>query len=392
MTPKPSLTIAEATQVQPATISPISIPARPRRRHRVLLATFAAIVLLPGLIAAVYLFLFAEDQYQAEASFYVKSQDIRGPLDALSAFTQVGRSSVSDTSVIYDFALSKPMVQEIDAQLDLQRIYGHRPRDPVFALWPDSSGEDLLTYWRRMVYIAVDGQSGIIRLRVRAFDPEDARDVTQAIIDKSARLVETLSQIAQADTMRLALDNSADAEAKLRDIRARMLAFRTANRVIDPGEVAKGHIGLVAALQAELARALVRRNDLTYYASEDDPRIAMLDRQIRALRSQIEREQAAQTAKPANAANLPRTLGDYEELQLDLQLAEQRYSSALASVEQARTEARTKSRYLAVSVPPTLADESLYPDRFLLLALVILIALVTWSVGVLVYYNVRERG
>ena len=85
-------------------------------------------------------------------------------------------------------------------------------------------------------------------------------------------------------------------------------------------------------------------------------------------------------------------VGEYEKLLVDLEFSENAYTSALAEVEQARAEARRQSRYAAVHIQPTLAEESLYPQRELLVFIVFLIALAAWSVAALIFYNVRDRS
>jgi capsular polysaccharide transport system permease protein len=53
--------------------------------------------------------------------------------------------------------------------------------------------------------------------------------------------------------------------------------------------------------------------------------------------------------------------------------------------------AARQSRYLVAHVRPTLAERSLYPDRPKLALSVAGVAFLLWSLGVLVYYSVRDR-
>ncbi|MEM8759077.1 MAG: ester cyclase, partial [Pseudomonadota bacterium] len=53
--------------------------------------------------------------------------------------------------------------------------------DPVFAYHPPGTIEDLVDHWPRKVSIAYDSGSGLIDLRVLAFDPQEARAIAQLI-------------------------------------------------------------------------------------------------------------------------------------------------------------------------------------------------------------------
>src|SRR5690606_13878674 len=154
------------------------------------------------------------------------SEDFVNPLEALSAFTQVGASSASDSSILYDFIRSQPLIESVDAELDLAAIYNRPDNDPVFTLGPDPSAEDLTWYWEHAVSAAIDSQSGVIELEVRAFTPEDAQAVVRAVLARCDDLVDDLSMIAREDAMRFAREDLNEAEARLRDIRRRIRAFR----------------------------------------------------------------------------------------------------------------------------------------------------------------------
>ena len=57
----------------------------------------------------------------------------------------------------------------------------------------------------------------------------------------------------------------------------------------------------------------------------------------------------------------------------------------------AQAEARRKSRYLAAHIRPTLAETAEYPRRLVLMALVAFFSFGLWTLGVLIYYSVRDR-
>lgn len=361
-------------------------------RHRMLQFSFVLCVVVPTALACAYLWLVAADQYHSKAAFSVRSEEFSNPLEALGAFTQIGSSSASDAEILYDFIRSQPLVTQIDETLDLRALYRRHPEDWVFSLSGNASIEDLMAHWDRMVSVSIDSSSGVLTLEVHAFSPEDARQIAQTIIDRSGSLVDELSRIARQDSMRFAREDVSLAEERLRDIRRRVRIFRSENEMIDPTEFADAQVGVLAVLQEQLADALVSRDSVIRFAGKDDQRVLNLDRRIEAIRGQIEAERQRIGEKTGGPASLVETIGEYEELLVDLEFAQNAYQSALAADEQARAEARRKSRYVGVHIPPTLAEESLYPQRGVLAILVGLCALAAWSTAALIYYNIRERA
>ena len=158
------------------------------------------------------------------------------------------------------------------------------------------------------------------------------------------------------------------------------------------GDVYKrqGQSGLLNALNAELAQALVDRDVLTSYAGEDDQRVVQADRRIAAITERIEDERAT-LGVTGVAGTLPEVVGRYEELTVDLEFANAAYTQTLAGLAAARAEARRQSRYLVPHVQPTLAEQALYPQRVLIAGMAGLFLLLGWSVLMLVYYNVRDN-
>ena len=150
-------------------------------------------------------------------------------------------------------------------------------------------------------------------------------------------------------------------------------------------------MGLLTALQEELAKALVERDMLLTYADPADQRVQQANRRITAVSDRIEDERATLGVPGATGGAMPEVVGDYEALKVDLEFASQAYTQALANLALARAEARRQSRYLAAHVEPTLAESALYPRRAMLSGLTGLFLLLGWGVVMLVYYNVRDN-
>jgi capsular polysaccharide transport system permease protein len=362
-----------------------------RRRHLGLALSFALLVLAPVALSVAYLYARAADQYHSRVAFSIRSEEVgAAAAGILGALTQIGTGSASDTDILYEYIRSQRIVEEIDAELDLRALYNAPEGDPVFALGEDASIEDLHAYWNRMVDVSLDGNAGIIEVRANAFAPEDARAIAAAILARSSALVNRLSEQARGDAIRFAREELAEAEESLRALRQRLADFRRENRIVDPSADVAGQMGLLNALQSELAQALVERDVLLSFADARDQRVIQSDRRIEAITARIEAERDALDRGGADGA-LADVVGAYEELLVDLEFANTAYTQALAGLAAARAEARRTSRYLAPHIQPTLAQTALYPRRARIAGLVALFLALGWGSLVLIYYNVRDN-
>ena len=125
------------------------------------------------------------------------------------------------------------------------------------------------------------------------------------------------------------------------------------------------------------------------------PQIRALQRRIETIDKRIaeERTRLGTGGPKAKAGDRPlsRVVGDYEELLVDREFAEQAYTVSLANHQQALVEARRRHRHLAVHIPPTLSEEAEYPDRPVLILTVFVLFFAAWSILNLIVGNIAER-
>ena len=398
---KAALAGAESRQVaqgRPAKVLPVAEPARLRFRHWGLLLSFLLIVFLPILLTVLYLFLISEDQYASTVGFTVRREegtDATELIGGIAQFSGVGGSSESD--ILYEFIQSQEIVEAIDSRIDLRSKYSrYWPSDPVFALRPSVSIEDLLSYWQRIVRISYDQSTRLIELRVLAFTPEDARTIASEIVAESQKMINELNTAARQDVMRYANEDLEVALARLKTSREALTEFRTRTQIVDPESDIQGRMGVLNNLQQQLAEALIDY-DLLLLQTENttDPRLAQAVRRIEVIRERI----AAERKTFATASNevgevgedYPTLMAEYEGLAVDREYAEESYRLSLAAFDIARAEASRQSLYLAPYIRPTLPETAEFPQRLVIIGLVALFLSLSWAILALVYYSIRDR-
>lgn len=373
-----------------------------RRRHWGLVMSFVAVVLVPFSVVCFYLWAIAADQYGSVTGFTVRKEEGGNASELLGGLSQLtGSNSASDGDILYEFVLSQSLVQAVEAETGLVAHYTQLwPNDPVFALWPDPTIEDLEWYWQRIVKVAFDSGSGLIEVKVLAFEPEKAQQIAEVIVEKSQEMINALNVQAREDSMRYARSDLAEAVERLKIAREALTAFRTRTQIVDPEADIQGRMGVMNNLQQQLAESLIEYDLLNGTINADDPRIVQERRRIQVIRDRIASERqsfasdgpTAGTDADVSGDDYPSLIAEYEGLIVDRQFSEETYRAALTALGLARANAQRQSRYLATYVRPTLAESSEYPRRSTMAALFGLFVLLAWSVMALVYYSIRDRA
>lgn len=375
---------------------PLAKPARMKRRHWGVFLSFIVLVLLPLALAAGYLWLVAEDRYGSVTGFTVRQEEGQRSSELVSGLAQfTGGSTSPDSDVLYEFIRSQNMVRRIDEKLDLRGHYSaFWDSDPVFALWPEASVEDLLWYWGRIVRISYDQSTGLTQFEVTAYDADMARNIGEAIVAESQDLVNALNEAARRDAIRYADRELAQSMERLREAREALIRFRTRTQIVDLDSDIQGRMGVMNSLQQDLAKELVEFDELVNTARSDDPRLSQIRRRIEVIRARIaeERSSFATMEVTGTGEDYPTLISEFEGLTVEREFAEEMYVAALASRNAAQEDAIRQSRYLATYISPTLAEEAEYPKRFALFGLAALFLVLSWAILVLVYYSIRDRN
>jgi capsular polysaccharide transport system permease protein len=370
-------------------------------RHTVIAASFLGLVALPATLASLYMAFIAADQYHSTASFAVRSIEGGVSSDILGMFTQAsGGSTVSDSYILMDYILSERMVADADRRFKLEEVYATRGLDFFYGIGSDLPIEDKLAYWRDMVKVNFDHASGIMQVTVKAFEPKQSQEIAQFIVDQSDSLVNSLSLSARNDVLRAAQDEVLAGEARLSKARAGLRDYRDKSQEISPEEGAKLAVQLIGGLEAELTKLNADLATAKSQMSEDTPRIRVLRTRIESLEQQlaVERQRLGAGEKGTSAVDDPNSpdvagrIAEFEELETEREFAERAYTAALGSLEKARIEANNRQRYLALFIEPTLSQMAQYPARLLNALLVIMGLLFAWGIGVMSFYNIRDRA
>jgi capsular polysaccharide transport system permease protein len=368
--------------------SPFQRLRRWARRH-----TFILAVLLPTLLAATYFFGFATPQYESEARFLVRSRSAPSSGGGIAEALQgAGFSRASEEAVgVRDYLQSHDVVTALRDRLDLVGIYRRPEADPLARLWWDAPKLERLTdYYNRMVTTEYDMTSGMTKLKVRSFRPEDSRLLAQQLLLLSEELVNVQNQRMKDDSLRVAREEVARAEARLTAAQAAMTGFRDRERAVDLTQSAVVAITNLGQLEAALAQARAELAEASRFARADAPRIVQLRNRIEGLSTQVAEER--QRLGSREEGNLTQNLGEYERLSTERELARMQLTSAMASLERAIGDAQRQQVFLLRVVEPNLAEWPRYPKATLNVLYVFLCLSVGYGLAWLLIAGMREHA
>jgi capsular polysaccharide transport system permease protein len=353
---------------------------------------FVLVVVLPVTLAVIYFGFLASDVYVSESRFVIRNPE-KPTASALGLILQ-GAGFTSGGDEVYaaqSFATSRDALSAVNQHDAFEQAYS---RPDIFVLDrfnPSRHGgsfEDLYKYFRSKVLLQNDATTSITTLTVRAYTAEEARRINQVLLDRSEAMVNRLNERGRQDLIRYAEDEVADAKSQATAAGIALAAYRSRVGVVDPEKQAEAQMQMVSKLQDSLIAARTELAQLEHYTPEN-PRVPVVKSQLITLQHQIDAEMSKVTgARHSLAQNAVR----YERLDLESELANKQLASALASLEQARSEAGRKQAYVERIVEPNLPDAPIEPRRARGILATLALSLVAYGILRMLLAGVKEHA
>jgi capsular polysaccharide transport system permease protein len=324
-------------------------------------------VYLPTILTGFYLLFLHSSMYISESSFSIRSNN------SMDIPVMPGMSvTTPDAYIIQNYITSPNMLEKIDKELNLREHYGDRSRDVFSRLKKNFTREEFFEYWKWIVNVVFSQDKGIITVEVKAYSPEMAEAISKSILAQSEKLVNEMNERSQQDSIRMAKEEIASAQARLLKAQDDLRKFRDANSMLDPSTISTVLESVMAKLEGEAALAQAELNAALQSMSPDNPQAKLLAIHLQAIRDQLEQEKLRLAGAGVGADTLSALVGDYARLSTEEKFAQDQLVYAMTAYEGARLKAVTQTRYLVPFQPPTLPQESLYPRPLLYTAITFL--------------------
>jgi capsular polysaccharide transport system permease protein len=357
--------------------------ARPGQRIQQIafVVSFIVLVAIPNIGAAIYYGLIASDQYAAEARFTVRG-GAAPKLDSLAALTGVPTIQIiQDTQIVLNFIQSRAIVEQLDHKLDLRTIFSRPGVDLFSSFNPEKPVEKLVRYWKAMVDSSVQMPSGIVVLTVRAFTPDDATKIANGILEASEHLINEMNDRMRNDALELSELEQRRAGERFTQARIDLEKARNDEGMLSAETMADAVNGLIGSARSELLKMQQEYETQKRYVSLDAPQMRNLQTRINAAHDQIALLQAKLTnpTEKGDAKAISNVMSRLNYLELNRQISEKLYGSAISALERARLSSESKMLYIDSFVLPVLPQEARYPRRVLIVSGVAAASFMLWG-------------
>ncbi|WP_370244108.1 capsule biosynthesis protein [Alteromonas abrolhosensis] len=348
-------------------------------KHKMLL------LVLPWVLYSIYLVLLAAPQYESKSQLIVKSSDGGSSFDPSSLLMAAGVSSGSggpESQLVEAYIQSADMIKYLDKTIGLRDHYMSDKADMFSGLSSSHKQEDFYQFYLDHIDVSVDSASSVISLRTRAFDAEYAQIINQAIVDKAEEFINNINNNLAKSKLTFAKGEHEIVEQKLQQAKTEILAFQSKYNVLDPTAEGAAFQQIAFSLEATLAQKNAELSTMSTMMSNVAPEVINIKREIAALQKEVEKqkERISTAEGESEALSVSELMAQYSNLQVQLQLAIQAYSSSLITLENARVEAYQKLQHLVTVESPTLPDDNAYPT--------VIYNLVLFGVSLLLIYGI----
>nr|WP_236843775.1 capsule biosynthesis protein [Campylobacter lanienae] len=327
------------------------------------LDSFKTVIYIMIVVIFYYTFI-AADRYVSNVSLSVKSTDGGSPisLSGIESLVGVASSSTEDIKLLQEYIKSFDMLQKLDEKINLRSLYEKQKLDLFFRIYSSTSKESYLKYYRDRIHILFDDTTGLLNVAVEGFSPEDARNISAAILEECERFINEISHNIAREQLRFAQGELESAKQKYKDAKNELLAFQNEYGVFDPQSLAKTKAGFITEIELQISKKETELNTMRSYLNDNAPEIVALKAELRAHKEQLEKERR-KVASNASQDKLNDVVAQFEALYLNLSFAEDVYKTAITAVETTRIEIGRKAKQVVVIQSPYVPDSAAYPNK-----------------------------
>ena len=317
-----------------------------------------------ALAAVAYWLFFASDRFVSDANVIIrKTNSVSAPgFDISTLIAGVAGVNRSDQLLLREYLLSVDMLKKLDAELDLRSHYSDKRQDIVSRLWfQDASMEWFHRHYLSRVSVEYDDFSGVLRVRVQAYDPQTAQTITRMLVEEGERYMNQIGHELAEVQVRFLTTQVNEAQERFRQASQALLAFQNEKGLVSPESTAESMGAMIARLEEQRARIQTQLASLPRTLDQNHPNIKMLRQSLAAVNLQIAQEKAKLAAPSGKTLNF--TVEEFQRLEMEVTFTGDIYKTALIGLEKGRMDATRMLEKVSVLQAPTLPEYPMEPRR-----------------------------
>lgn len=340
------------------------IARRRRRKSLLLFARLSVFVLLPTFLAGLYFYTVATPMYAAKTQFVIQQAESPGAAGMGGLFSATPMATAQDSIAVQGYLQSQVAMQRLEADNGFRDHFSDPQIDVIQRLAPDASETAVYKLYKKNIRISYDPTEGVVKMEVKAADPQTAVDYSTALIGYAEEQVDQMTQRMREDQMKGARESYQDAEAKYQEANQRLVSLQETFKILS-SDVEIGLItGQIGQLETQLTQDQLSLAQMESNANPNQARMEPLKRRIATLQEQIAGLRSKLTEDDQNGQSLAQVQSDLFVAQADAQTRQMLLAQSLQAMETARVDANRQTRYLSVAVAPVAPDEAAYPRAF----------------------------
>lgn len=322
------------------------------------------VILILAVLASAYWLVFASNRYVSEANVIIRKTDSVGApsFDLGMLVSGVATVDRANQLLLRDYLLSVDMLKKLDESLDLRTHYSSSDHDLVSRMWfQDASLEWFHRHYLRRVEVEFDDFSGVLRIKVQAYNPEMAQAITQQLVQEGERYMNVLGHEMAQVQVNFLVTQVDQAQDRFQKASQDLLNYQNKAGLLSPQATAESINAIVAALEGQRAQLQTQLASLPKTLDKDHPNILMLKQSLRAVDAQI-KEEKLKLATPSGGT-LNAYVEEFYRLEMNVKFTQELYKSSLTALEKGRIDATRMLEKVSVLQSATLPEYPMEPRR-----------------------------
>lgn len=346
-------------------------------------------VFVPTIIFSTYVMIFSSNRWITTSEIISKGTGQRNEVVMGISIGGVVSTAHEDTMLLKDYILSYDMLEYLDKTISITKLYRNGVWDPFSRLFKGTSREKKLKYFRSMISVDLNEETGTLIIGTQAYHPKDSQKINYAILERSEWFLNEIYQKIAQDQHDFFKTQVKEASKRLKEAQTAVALFQANHGLIDPLKQIQESAALIAKLKGELAGYEYELNSMGQYLNKTSPQVSSIHYKIKALQEQIEKERGDVIA--AQPESLNSTISEYQDLVIEAESALEIYKSWIATLENEKLNSIKKVKSLVVISAPFLPEDPEYPRRLHDSILFFIIAISLYGIIKLILTYIEEH-
>ena len=318
---------------------------------------FVSGLFITGLISASFFYGIGRQRYIVKSEFAVrKSGSSELSTGITSFFGGQNKGSLEDAGYLLVYLKSNDVLKFTSKNIDFEELYSQKGPDIFTGLYSNSSVEDKLELFKKVILLNLNIDSGILTLKTIAYDPETAFSLNRILLLKAEDFINKINFNINKKQLNFAEQEKVKSQKRVNNARNELINFKEKNEFLDIKSEVRTSNSLIASLELELSRKKIELAKIKRkFINKDAPEIIYLQDELEELKNQIAKERILRVSPEGKALN--KKSAELAKLESEFELANALYESTQTTIEQTRVDSIRQQRFITVISDPVFPEK-----------------------------------